>query len=207
MRKKIGISILIALLTLGLTFIVFMYFVITGAPASKTSDVRKYGEFEKYNCYSNLYIFPVEIPDSAVDLNYYYYFRDELFDPSCQIYLEYSLSEEDYNSEGKRLSKITIEFEHDSYKHLNHEIIYDNEHFNYPAYVTVFNNDQTFEYALLNEEEHKIIYVFKQFTANTKVKFDEEYLPQNINGDEYNLYLSGKKYGIMNEIYREKRSD
>lgn len=189
----------ISVLLLGI-FLMAAYLVVTGGPAIKTSDINNYGYFYNFKGYSNLYIFPTTIPQAARIDSYYYYQRDTFLDPTCQIYLEYSLSKEAYDTEVLRLSKIVETYENENFKGKENKIVYDTENFKYPAYVTIFNSNHCYEYALLNEEEHKIIYVFTQYIGLNKVKFDKKYLPKDF-GDEknskgFNIYYSDAGNGL-----------
>ncbi len=105
----------ISVLLLG-TFLMAAYLVVTGGPAIKTSDINNYGYFYNFKGYSNLYIFPTTIPQAARIDSYYYYQRDTFLDPTSQIYLEYSLSEEAYNTEVLRLSKIVETYENENFR-------------------------------------------------------------------------------------------
>ncbi len=182
-RKKVLaiVASIIVILFLGIS--IMGYYIVTGGPPIKTSDIKDYGVFEDFKGYSNLYIFPIKMPESAQIDSYYYYQRDTFLDPTCQIYLEYSLSKEDFDAEVLRISKIT---------EWNNSIVYDTENFLYPAYVTIFNNDHCYEYTLIDEEEHKIICVFTQFIESNRVKFDKKYLPKNFEHDKssegFNIY-------------------
>ena len=93
------------------------------------------------------------MPNSAKIESYYYYYRDTIFDATCQIYLEYSLPKEDFDAEVSRLSKISERYENKNFIDDENKIGYDTKNFIYPAYVTIFNNNHCYEYALLNEEE------------------------------------------------------
>lgn len=188
----------IAILLIGISSV---YFFLYGGPPVKTSDIKDYGIFEDFKGYSNLYIFPTIILDSARINAYYYYQRDTLFDPTCQIYLEYSLSKADFEAEVSRLSMISERFEHEQYKDIVNEIVYDTEHFRYPAYVTIFNNNYCYEYALLDKEENKIICVFTQFIKLNEVIFDKKYLPTGFGDDKssrgFNIYYSENGMGYF----------
>lgn len=198
-RKVVLITVvsIIAILLLGMTFMVLL---LTGGPPIKKSDINDYGVFKDFKGYSNLYIFPTKMPDSARIDTYYYYQRDTLFDPTCQIYLEYSLSKADFEAEVSRLSKISERFEHEQYKDIINNIVYDTEHFKYPAYVTIFNNNYCYEYALLNEEENKIICVFTQSIGPDDVKFDKKYLPTGFGDDKssggFSIYFTSLGNGF-----------
>lgn len=200
-RKVVFITVVSIIAVLLLGMISMAIFIVTGGPPIKTSDIKDYGVFEDFKGYSNLYIFPIRMPESARIDSYFYYQQDTLFDPTCQIYLEYSLSEAAYEAEVSRLSKISERYEHEQYKNIAHNIVYDTEHFKYPAYVTIFDNDHCYEYALLNKEEHKIICVFTQFIEPSSVKFDRKYLPTGFGEEKssggFNIYYSGKGMGYF----------
>ena len=141
------------------------------------------------------------MPKSAQIESYYYYYMDTLFDPTCQIYLEYTLQDADFETEVLRISQIKERYEHEHYKDKENKIVYDTKNFIYPAYVTIFNNDHCYEYALINQEEHKIICVFTQFIGNNKVKFDKRYLPQDFgntkNENSFNMYYTENGLGYL----------
>ncbi|KUO76404.1 MAG: hypothetical protein APF77_06815 [Clostridia bacterium BRH_c25] len=199
--KKVALIIAGSIIVFLLLCISSLYLFLYGGPPIKTSDVKDYGVFEDFKGYSNLYIFPKKIPDSERIDSYYYYQRDTLFDPTCQIYLEYSLSKADFEAEVSRLSKISEKFELEQYKDIVNKIVYDTEHFMYPAYVTIFNNNNCYEYALINNEENKIICVYTQFIKPHKVIFDKKYLPIEFGEDTssggYNIYYSGNEMGYF----------
>ena len=191
-RKKLALIIVASIIAFLLSVIIFMWVCVTGGFPTKTYDIKDYGTFKDFKGYSNLYIFPTQMPESARIDSYYYYYRDTIFDPTCQIYLEYSLSKADFDSEVLRLSKISERYENENYKGIENSIVYDTKNFMYPAYVTIFNNNNCYEYALLNEEECKIICVFTQFIAYNDVKFDKKYLQMDFKNKKssrsFNIY-------------------
>ena len=81
-----------------------------------------------------------------------------------------SKEKEDFDAEVLRLSKISERYENENYKDIRNNIVYDTKNFMYPAYVTIFNNNHCYEYALLNEEEHKIIFIIIYQTVDMKIK-------------------------------------
>jgi hypothetical protein len=184
----------------------FIFSVIWGGPAQITSDVSDYGKFEDFKGYSNLEIFPKDLPESINIENYYYFYQDTLFDATYQIFVEYTLSEEDYQAEVQRLSQIGEQNGGEA-----HRIVYDTQNFNYPAYVTVFGNNLTYEYALLIEDQNKIVCVFTQFANRKDIGFDPAYLPDGFQspGDPQVNTLGG--YNIYyfqldeNAAYMERR--
>jgi hypothetical protein len=147
----------------------------------RTTDPAQYGIYrghisnEASGMFSNLLIFPSKLPGSAHIEDYYYYCSDKGLDSSYQIILEYSLSAEDFQKEKQRLSNLSI-----TYKDKTNKVLYDTTGFNYPAYVTVFNDNETYEYALLDTAKNRIIYVFSQFQDLDESQLDKNYLPSEI---------------------------
>lgn len=201
-KRKIIFIVMASIISILLfSVIIMVQLIITGGSPTKTSDIKDYGVFEDFKGYSNLYIFPTKMPESAVIDSYYYYHQDTFLDPTCQIYLEYSLSKADFNAEVARLSKISERFEHEAYKDIENKIVYDLEHFKYPTYVTIFDNNHCYEYALINEKENKIICIFTQFINPDGIKFDKKYLPKDFgkekNNKGFNIYYSGNELGYF----------
>lgn len=205
-RRKVFIGVVSVITFLLLSLISMTVLLVTGGPPVKTSDVKDYGVFEDFKGYSNLYIFPVKLPDSAQIESYYYYQLNRIFDPTCQIYLEYSLSKSDFDAEIARLARISEKYEHNNYKDIVNNIVYDTEHFKYPAYVTIFNNNHCYEYALFNEKEKKIICVFTQFSKEKDIKFNKEYLPVDFGDNNtikgFNIYYSDQSLGYFERHLR-----
>ena len=191
-KKNIKISLIIVstIIVILLSVIIFTWLCITGGFPTKTSNINDYGKFKDFNGYSNLYIFPKNMPSSAQIDSYYYYYRDTMFDPTCHIYLEYSLSKDYFNAEVSRLSNISETFENENYKDIENKIVYNTSNFIYPAYITIFNNNHCYEYALIDKENFKIICVFTQFINYNDVKFDKKYLPTASNNEKDNESFS-----------------
>lgn len=197
-RRRVFAIVMSVIGVLILSIFFFGYYVITGGPAAKTSNAKDYGVFKNFNGYSNLYIFPKQMPQSTQIDSYYYYYRDTFLDPTSQIFLEYSLSEADFDAEVARLSTISERYEKEGYKDFENHIVYDETNFEYPAYVMIFNDNYCYEYALVNEKEHKIICVFTQFINPKEVRFDHKYLPKNFGNEKnsagYNMYYYGSYF-------------
>lgn len=171
-----------------------------------TTDVTDYGiynghiEAESKGRFSHLFIFPEKLSKSAQIEDYYYYCSNKGLDNSYQIFLEYKLSTEDFKLEKNRLANISS-----NYKNKTNEVIYDTTSFDYPAYITVFNHNGTYEYALIDETNKRIICVYTQFRKLKKVGREESYLPttSSIMGDEgYSVYYfpAGNNTLVMPDI-------
>ncbi|PRR83479.1 zf-HC2 domain-containing protein [Clostridium vincentii] len=182
-------SLVVAALSAGMAYFAWLFF--TGGNPKVQNIVSEYGEWEEFLGYSNLDVFPIVLPDSASDVDYYCYCRDTLFDPKCQVYLTCTYDTQDYNNEVKRLSEID-----ESMGGKTQEILYDENCFSYPAYVAVNSSNYCYEYALLLEDEDKIVYVFTQNIKKEDVIFSKNYLAQDYmkensdkTNDKYNIYM------------------
>ena len=136
---------------------------------------------EIFRGFSNLDVFPEKLLKSTQNIDFYY--NDDsspIFDDSCQVYLKCSYNKSDYQNEIQRLNSIK-----EQYQEMEQKIWVDNENFKFPAVVAIYNNNHCYEYALLNENEFSIIYVFLQFIYEEDVVFDNDFLPNNyVNPDK-----------------------
>lgn len=163
------------------------------------TDISEYGQFDDFKGPSTLSIFPDTILDSAQNVKYYYGSVDSILGNDYQIYLECNYSDNDYKKETERLSKIT-----ETYLNRTNSIRYDTDTFICPSYVAVLGNNQTYEYALVFNEEKKIVYVFTQFMDRDDIVIDEQYLPPNfMEGDsEHGFSIYAFKY---DDVYMVNR--
>ncbi|MGN0351589.1 MAG: hypothetical protein ACI4ES_08045 [Roseburia sp.] len=167
-RKTIFLSIGVGLLVVILLIVLVPFLFFKG-----TTDVDKYGEFETYCGYSELKIFPKELDEEAEEVSYYYWAKDTFLDPTCEIYLKCTYPEQRFEEEVARVKGIT-------------GIREDTEHFQYPAYVAMYNFSSSYEYALVLEEEKSIVYVNTQGIYPNwflGLRFPKEYLPEDFMED------------------------
>lgn len=160
----IGVGVLVAVVLIFGVF--FLFF-------KGTTNVDKYGNFETYCGYSELEVFPKELDEKAEEVSYYYWAKDTFLDPTCEIYLKCTYPEPIFKVELSRIKGIA-------------GIREDTEHFQYPAYVTVYNFSSSYEYALVLEEEKSIVYVNTQGIYPNwfgGLRFPKEYLPDDFMED------------------------
>lgn len=145
----------------------------------ETTNQSDYGEYsghiekEKDDLFSKLYIFPNEIANGVTVNQYYYYCDNASLDNSYKIYLECTYSQNDFAKEAERLSKLQTEYNGET-----KNIIVANNGFHFPAYVAVYEEKlNTYEYALVDEENSKIIYIYAQICGLDKEIIDNIYLP------------------------------
>lgn len=159
--KIIGIAIGVGSILI-LSGVVFSFLLFHGE-----QNINNYGKFENYLGYSELAIFPKDVETENIQ-SYFYLNRDMPLDPMCEIYLKCTYNLEEYEKEVERLSKIP-------------NIKFDEENFNYDAYVTMYNFSSCYEYALILEEEKSIVYINTQGIYGhylLGLRFDKVHLPK-----------------------------
>ncbi|MBU3105811.1 zf-HC2 domain-containing protein [Clostridium gasigenes] len=185
--KKIKKIILGTVIVVGISVVAYIMIIVAFISApfffydkNETTNISDYREFdtihnEEQCMWSFLYVFPEKINNPDKVKSYYYYCDNKgLFDNSYQMYLESEFSEDEFKEEVKRLSEIKVKYEGDE-----NSIVYNNNDFKYPAYVAIKDNDCTYEYALVDDENNRVMYVYTRFMYESDIKFDKEYLPKN----------------------------
>ena len=87
--------------------------------------------------------------------------------------LEATYSKDYYDEELERLSDISLTIENgrvDSEEKITQDIMYDESMYAYPAYIAADGNCGTYEYALLDESECKIIYVLVKYISEADIE-------------------------------------
>ncbi len=153
-----------------------------GGESYATIDTDNYGiyeghiEAERQDLFSGLYIFPERISQNASVIDYFYSCEGGGFDNSYQQFLKCTYSQEEYNAEINRLKNITCEIPVRSGPVVN-TVEYSDVKFSSPAYITAYASHGMFEYALCNDADKTIVYVYLQLIGNDDVVFNREYLP------------------------------
>lgn len=146
-----------------------------------TGDVTQYLQTEGHienegtDIRSGLFIFP----DTVVKLEnveYEYYCEEGILDNTYMIYLkaEYP-DQESYEAEIERLANICCSVK-TSEEIVVNDIEYTEDLFEYPAYVSVYNTNMSFEYALTDVENNIVVYVYLKLCEGAEF-LPEEYLP------------------------------
>ena len=113
--------------------------------------------FEEAEDYcSHLLVFPSSDVDMNIQ-NYYYEKTFTIFLSSYDIYLEYSLDEEAYQKEKQRIENIAMQYKGIEQKAVNIENVS-----SYTVYVTSWIEERAYEYALLDDDNKKIVCVYSQ---------------------------------------------
>lgn len=189
MKKNISIIILGSIIILAGIILLWKNFLLNCNNALITyNSIEDYGKFEEFKGYSNLLIFPSQIPPKASNSSYYFKKNSSnLFDDDYQIYLTCQYDQETYKQEVSRLAAIKQicgeEVQH---------VWKDEKNFLFPAIVAIYNNNHCYEYALLDDESKKIYYIFLQFIYKDDVIFDKSLLPYHYVNPDVNSEKEGK---------------
>ena len=141
-----------------------------------------------------------------------------MFDTDGYIFFSATYEDDEFQKEIERLSKISCTvFEtnrEDSDYHIGN-IIYDTESYKFPAYVASDGYSSVYEYALIDNENKRIIYVL---LSHPDIANDEsgtiqtEYLKKDVNAydlknesplERFSIYSFGVSKGIWSEYSPE----
>ena len=141
----------------------------------RSQDVEDYRKWSVQEKYTQFLIFPEKIPAEAEEVEYY------------------------YAKEQERLSSLTYIDRTDETR----SVEYDKTSFGYPAYVTIAGYDFCYEYALLNEKEHTIVYIYVMNTVSDDLQFNDEFLPDYYMENFDDLAYQGKDHFTIYGGYDE----
>ena len=139
---------------------------------------------------------PLGKVEGAVEADYRQGLKEGIFDTDGYIFLEVKYSDEDYETEKKRISETSNEVDYDLDDHstVTKEVKYDDETYNYPAYVANDGYSDAYEYTLMDEENDTIIYVALSYPEFYKMSKYKDYLKKD--RSEYNIEDSTAQFTI-----------
>ncbi len=153
---------------------------------------------------SDLSVFPDEIRDDMNVKNFESSLKYGLFDTDGYIVLEYTLDKVNFAKEIARLHSLEKDIENYDGEVYTNQVMYAEDEYAYPAYITIDGYSDTFEYALIDAENYRIICVYLAYmdTANFKydeyLKLDKSCYNDYDNLDEFSIYThtfdGGKSY-------------
>lgn len=186
------------------------FFVLSGCNMQdeyRTQDIAEYRNFsghlemEESDLFSGVLIFPETISEQMEDVIYVYECGSLVLDNNYFIYLECVFDKEEFEKEAERIKKLSV-----TYNGETKNIIPEENAFEYPAYVSVYDEELLhMEYVLLNESEGKMVYVYSQLNPDSDEKIAQEYRKkENVDfenavlNDGYNMYFfeEGKDMGL-----------
>lgn len=197
-KKKIWIGILIGVVigvvTLVALFAVFIGLVLFGEPPKVIKDMDKYEEALEL-CMgqrTGFITFPEQIPESAEDEDFYFFYQDTWNTPTVEAFLQCTYSEEDYLAEVERLENTSKRYGSKVSTLLKDE----GENYPYPAYIALDGLWSGYEYALLTgERQITYIYISCKSSASLK-KVELQYLPNGFEENQTKLESDYDGYSI-----------
>ena len=180
-------------------------------------DIKTYEDESNYELYlsdliqnndvhSLLYLFPSTLKNGRVT-EFKYMEQDGLFDGSYYYYLVMNYDGDNYDKEYKRISSLELNYGSTKKTPIKDYIKYD-------TFITIYDNYNTFEYALFDKENNRIIYIFNQLFNWNEIGLENKYTLTEYNIDikdtkqlGYNMYYLYDKYGngiSYDEYIKEK---
>ena len=162
-----------------------MAFSLTGCFPEKRSGAEQYDKAYYIREYggdlrSNLSVFPDTVEKERVN-----FFKSSLmtglFDTDGYILLEYRCDEAQMAEEEERLSSISFTITHPDGQTFTNNILYDPHSYAYPAYIATDGFGSTYEYALIDREGSRIIYVFGTYVMPDQFPY-KDYLKKDLSG-------------------------
>ena len=203
MKKNIGICIVVCIVVMCIGIMLL------GDRKSDTTYTMDYDLFEEYKTIlladdelqSGLYVFPEKLQMDSEDTNVMYVCQEQTYENSYEILLKVQYSDSKYQEEIKRLSEVQCEVKTTDGSKIN-KIKYTEDDFQYPAYVAIQGCNQSYEYALLDEERKEIVYVFCKSLDYFNIP--TQYVPKEYteadntmtnSWENYNIYFASEKNG------------
>ena len=170
----------------------------------KSVIMEKYGS----DLDSDLSIFPDEI--TTEEAQYRAHLNPNLFDTDGTIILECTYSDDAYAAEIDRLKGLSKTIKYNGEQYTN-QVLYDEDMYSYPAYITIDGFGDTYEYALVDQKEKKIEYLYLAYPKVDALVQYREYLKKDLKtyAEEekpgaYTMYLHSFDGG---EVYIEFSDD
>lgn len=183
--------------------LVIWVFLSTGC-YSNNRKIHLSNNLEEYGEYEDLYlnpdyedapvVFPKVVNNDGIGINDYFVVKvtQSLKEVGFHIVLDITYSEEEYTKEIARLEQWSRTYNYNGETGVA-KLLYDEQNFNYPAYVSAYNSLLAYEYALILDNNH-IIYVYISRIKQGETSLLEEYLPKQYY--EKNISIEGFSYSV-----------
>ena len=190
-------------------FVIGLGLLVNMQPYDKQTGIDNYDKeylVKEYGSELNtgFFIFPGDVK-KAVDAEYESALRTGLFDTEGYIFLSATYEDDEFKKETERLSKISCTvFEtnrEDSDYHIEN-IIYDTETYNFPAYVASDGFGRGYEYALIDNDNNRIMYVLLSHPETEKT-VQTDYLKKDVKAYDLKDESSLERFSIYNFAFSE----
>ncbi len=175
MKRSIKVILIIIILLTIISFSIILFTLFP--PYNKLDGIKNYNKNYFINKYgndldSNLSVFPDD-KSKLIEATFSSTLQTNLFDTDGYILLDAKYKEDDFNAEIERLRNLSLIISNgcnDSSVYLN-KIIYDESSYKYPAYITIDGFGDTYEYALIDADNLKIIYIYLSYPNLSNKKY------------------------------------
>ncbi len=167
------------------------------------NDISQYDKayyIETYNgdLDSNLSVFPDTIGNQMTVLQFESSMSTGLFDTDGYIILEYTLDDTSFADEINRLKSLELTITNYNNESYTNYVKYQEGTYLYPAYITIDGFGNTYEYALIDEENNRIICVYLAYLDSSGFEYTE-YL--KLDRTDYDSDDTLKKYSMYNHTF------
>ena len=147
--------------------------------AEGAENYNKDAIIEKYSgdLDSDLSVFPDDI--FADKTEYTADFNPNLFDTDGKMILICTYGDEKFSDEISRLQALSKTIEYNDEEHTNN-VIYDEDSYSYPAYITIDGFGNTYEYALIDQSNNRIVYVYLAYPDKKTLQDYSDYIKKDL---------------------------
>ena len=179
---------------LGMMVVIGMLYLDYRKPMSRVEGIENYDKahlVEEFSgdMTSHFFLFPDDV-SIAEKADFRYEYKTGLLDTDGAFFLEAVYSEDAFEDEIERLSEVTCTIELKAGDHTQ-VVMYDEDMYNYPAYIAMDGYCHDYEYALLDEENNRIVYVLLGYPDPDELEEYSDYLKSDPSaydlGDENTL--------------------
>ena len=191
----IAIIVLVAVLFLivvryivGMMMVIAVIYLDYLKPASRIEGIENYDKTyleEEFSgdMTSHFFLFPDDV-GAAEKADFWYEYKTDLLDTEGSFFLEAVYSDEDFENETERISEITCTVNNGE-EDITQSVIYDEDMYNYPAYIAIDGYTHNYEYALMDYDNNRIIYVMLGYPDYEELSEYSDYLKSD--QDAYDL--------------------
>ena len=126
---------------------------------------------------TNFFLFPDDLSETS-DADFHYKYKVGLLDTDASFFLEARYSDEAFEAEVERISNVTCTVAANDTTYTQ-AVMYDEEMYNYPAYIAMDGYGDAYEYALIDEDNDRIIYVVLSYPDYVKLINYKDYLKKD----------------------------
>ena len=164
---------------LGLIFVLSMLFFDYAKPMNDVEGLDKYDKqylIEEFSgdMTSHFFLFPDDLSNTE-DADFRYEYKVGLLDTDASFFLTATYSDEAFEAEVERISGITCTVNDGNEDHTQ-AVIYDEDMYRYPAYIAIDGYCHTYEYALIDEANNRVIYVLTSYPDPEHLKEYSDFL-------------------------------